>query len=62
MDGRELYDRIAVAHPGLERRIVFMSGGTFATELDEFLAGVGCLAKPFKLDDVLRAIETRRSL
>ncbi|HET9992224.1 MAG TPA: PAS domain S-box protein [Kofleriaceae bacterium] len=62
MDGRELSNRIAVAHPGLERRIVFMSGGTFTAELDAFLAGVGCLDKPFKLDDVLLAIETKRSL
>jgi PAS domain S-box-containing protein len=62
MDGRELYDRIAATFPGLERRIIFMSGGTFTAELESFLATKGCLDKPFKLDAVLQAIETRRSL
>ena len=59
MNGREVHRRIAASHPGLERRLVFISGGTFAPELDEFLASCPnrCLAKPFKLDDVFAAIE-----
>jgi signal transduction histidine kinase/CheY-like chemotaxis protein len=59
MNGREVHRRIAVSHPGLERRLVFISGGTFAPELDEFLATTPnrCLAKPFKLDDVFAAID-----
>jgi signal transduction histidine kinase len=62
MNGRELYGRIAAEYPDLERRIIFMSGGTFTPELEAFLAQVGCLDKPFKLDAVLAAIEARRSL
>jgi CheY-like chemotaxis protein len=59
MNGREVHRRIAAHHPGLERRLVFISGGTFAPELDEFLATTRnrCLAKPFKLDDVFAAID-----
>ena len=60
MDGRELYHRIAAEYPGLERRIVFMSGGTFAADLDAFLARNGCLSKPFKVDEVVRAIDACR--
>jgi PAS domain S-box-containing protein len=62
MDGRELYERIAAEYPDLERRIIFMSGGTFSPDLEAFLAKVGCLDKPFKLDAVLAAIEAKRSL
>jgi len=62
MDGRELYVRIAAEYPDLERRIIFMSGGTFSPDLEAFLAKVGCLDKPFKLDAVLRAIEERQRL
>jgi len=59
MNGREVHRRVAANHPGLERRLIFISGGTFAPELDEFLATTPnrCLSKPFKLDDVFAAIE-----
>jgi PAS domain S-box-containing protein len=59
MNGREVHRRIATDHPGLERRLVFISGGTFTPELDEFLTTTTnrCLTKPFKLDDVFVAIE-----
>ena len=59
MNGREVHRRIAIEHPGLEQRLVFISGGTFTPELDEFLTTTTnrCLTKPFKLDDVFVAIE-----
>ena len=59
MNGREVHRRIAAEHPGLERRLVFISGGTFTPELDAFLTGSAnrSLTKPFKLDDVFAAIE-----
>ena len=59
MNGREVHRRIATDHPGLEQRLVFISGGTFTPELDEFLTTTTnrCLTKPFKLDDVFVAIE-----
>ncbi len=59
MNGRDVHRRIATDHPGLEQRLVFISGGTFTPELDEFLTTTTnrCLTKPFKLDDVFVAIE-----
>ena len=59
MNGREVHRRISIDHPGLEQRLVFISGGTFTPELDEFLTTTTnrCLTKPFKLDDVFVAIE-----
>jgi PAS domain S-box-containing protein len=59
MNGQEVHRRIAAVHPGLERRIVFITGGTFSPELDEFLATTPnrLLAKPFQLDDVITAVE-----
>jgi two-component system, cell cycle sensor histidine kinase and response regulator CckA len=59
MNGREVHRRIAAEQPGVERRLVFISGGTFTPELDEFLATTTnrYLTKPFKLDEVFAAIE-----
>jgi PAS domain S-box-containing protein len=59
MNGQEVHRRIAAVHPGLERRIIFITGGTFSPELDEFLAMTPnrLLAKPFQLDDVIAAVE-----
>ena len=62
MDGRELYERVAREYPDIERRFIFMSGGTFTEDLEKFLSKVGCLDKPFKLDAVLRAIEAKQRL
>jgi len=58
MNGVELYRRTAAEHAGLERRFVFVTGGAFAPDLVAFLgeAGNPCLAKPFKLDQILAAI------
>lgn len=60
MNGRELYDRIAAVHPGLERRIVFMSGGTFGSGLGRAFDGLPNqqIAKPFAIARVLEVIET----
>jgi PAS domain S-box-containing protein len=58
IDGREVHRRMADAQPGRERRIVFITGGTFGPELDVFLSSVGnrCLTKPFRIEDVLAAV------
>jgi CheY-like chemotaxis protein len=54
MSGRELHRRITHAHPSLEQRFVFITGGSLATELDAFLASAGIvwLAKPFKIEQL----------
>jgi PAS domain S-box-containing protein len=51
MSGMELYHRIKTDRPGLEARIVFMTGGAFTAGAAEFLASVSNrrLEKPFSL-------------
>jgi len=58
VNGMELYQRVARDHPGLERRMIFITGGTFVPELTSFLSTVDnrFLAKPFSLEQVLAAI------
>src|SRR5262249_52705981 len=57
MDGHELYRRIAAQHPGLERRLVFMTGA-LAPGVAKALDGLpnAWLAKPFEIEDVLALI------
>jgi PAS domain S-box-containing protein len=59
MNGCELYRRIAVDHPGHERRVVFITGGTFTRDIDDFLASTPnrILTKPFNLESILATIE-----
>ena len=51
MSGIDLYQRLREARPGLEQRIVFMTGGAFTTRAAEFLASVDNrrVEKPFSL-------------
>ncbi len=59
MDGCELYRRIAAEHPGHEHRVVFITGGTFTRDVDDFLATTPnrLLTKPFNLESVLSTID-----
>jgi CheY-like chemotaxis protein len=59
MNGRDVYRRIAAEFPGLERRVVFISGGAFAPDLEAFLDTLpnAKIAKPFRLDEVLAIVE-----
>ncbi len=49
MSGMELYAESRASHPDLAARIIFMTGGAFTPQLEEFLASVAnaSLAKPF---------------
>ena len=49
--GIDLYEQLRREHPGLERRIVFMTGGAFTERTAEFLASVENrrVEKPFSL-------------
>jgi CheY-like chemotaxis protein len=51
MSGVDLYEQVRVQSPGLERKIVFMTGGAFTTRAAEFLASVDNrrIEKPFSL-------------
>lgn len=59
MNGCELYQRIAEQHPGSERQVVFITGGTFTSEVDDFLAATPnrVLTKPFNLESILSTID-----
>jgi len=58
LTGMDLYDAIRQAHPGMERRIVFMTGGAFTPRGREFLATVPnrCMEKPFERAQLLTAL------
>jgi len=55
LDGKAFYRTIAVTHPALARRIVFVTGDVAGTDAEGFLEDSGCrwLAKPFRLRDLL---------
>jgi len=56
MGGIELYERLRTECPGLERRVVFMTGGAFTTRAAAFLASVENrrIEKPFSFELVER--------
>ena len=58
MSGMELYERIRQEHPGLEARIVFMTGGVSMDRAREFLATTINLTfeKPFDFDRLRRTL------
>jgi PAS domain S-box-containing protein len=57
--GIDVHEHVRRSHPGLEHRIVFITGGAFTPRAAEFLADVKnmCVHKPFQLEDLLLAIE-----
>lgn len=67
MSGIELFRALAVKSPGLEERLVFMTGGAFTAEAEAFLEEVSNarVEKPFdfsSVDRLLRlAVAKRRS-
>jgi PAS domain S-box-containing protein len=58
MSGMDLHRQLAERSPGLENRIVFMTGGAFTPRAGEFLATVGNprIEKPFDLNEVRRLV------
>ncbi|RKG65539.1 PAS domain S-box protein [Corallococcus sp. CA054B] len=57
--GRDVYEAVRRAHPGLERRFVFVSGGAFTAGAREFLEHIPnpLLEKPFDEARVRGAVE-----
>jgi DNA-binding NtrC family response regulator len=61
MTGMDLYEAIRQTYPGLEERMVFMTGGTLIPQSDAFLSKLKypLLEKPFdigQLRGILRAM------
>jgi PAS domain S-box-containing protein len=67
MTGMELYELIKAQYPGLEQRVVFMTGGVSMLRATEFLASVKnpTFEKPFDLNELRKTlrvlIESARS-
>jgi PAS domain S-box-containing protein len=59
MSGVDLYEEMRLQTPGLERKIVFMTGGAFTTRASEFLASVDNrrIEKPFSLGLLERIVQ-----
>jgi len=57
--GAELYEELRRLRPGVEARIVFMTGGAFTEQAQKFVERLGprILSKPFTHRDVLSAVE-----
>jgi CheY-like chemotaxis protein len=58
LTGVDLYERIARERPGMESRIVFMTGGAHTPRTRAFLASVPnrCLTKPFDPEGLSSAL------
>lgn len=58
MSGLELYRELAASQPGLERRIVFMSGGAIGSALEQQVEELPNrqLAKPFSVEQALGVV------
>jgi CheY-like chemotaxis protein len=58
LDGFALYQLVQKRHPGLEKKIIFMTGGIFNEELKKFSETIPNikLKKPFEIEELLRAI------
>jgi len=56
LDGPALFRQLAVTHPALSKRMVFVTGDVAGTDAERFLEECGCrwLAKPFRLRDLVR--------
>ena len=57
----DLYQALADRQPGLEARVVFMTGGAFTQRARDFLARVNNprLEKPFELDHLHEIVAQR---
>jgi len=64
MDGVALYQRIAEKFPGLEKRVVFVTGGIFTPETKDFLKNLPnpCLEKPFDYVKILQILSPWKGL
>jgi PAS domain S-box-containing protein len=56
MDGIELFGVLRQTYPAMTSRILFVTGDVIGTDAERFLAESGCrwLAKPFRLNELLR--------
>ncbi|MBL9105675.1 MAG: response regulator [Myxococcales bacterium] len=63
MPGRTFYHHVLAIDPAQARRIVFMTGGAFTSESQEFIESVDnpCIEKPFAVPTLLAALDRVRN-
>jgi DNA-binding NtrC family response regulator len=61
ISGMDLYAKTAQRRPGLERRMIFMTGGAFTQQARNFLESVPnkWLEKPFEIRQVQDLVKKR---
>tara|TARA_R110000868_G_scaffold385783_1_gene653792 strand:+ start:1110 stop:1499 length:390 start_codon:yes stop_codon:yes gene_type:complete len=59
VNGVNLYLYIEKHYPGLEKRVIFMTGGPTSVYLDDFFVNTTavCLTKPFEFDALRKVID-----
>ena len=63
MSGVELYEQVARRRPGVERRIIFVTGDTLNPVTKQFLDRTGAvsLSKPFDVEAIRRLVPLHAS-
>ena len=58
MDGPRFHQEVQRLHPELARRFVFVTGDTLSPSTAAFIRSIGApvLAKPFELEELVRAV------
>lgn len=59
MNGADLYSHVAKHYPWLEKRMIFITGGSYTAKLNEFLTGIHhpVLEKPFTHEELFQSLE-----
>jgi CheY-like chemotaxis protein len=63
LTGRDVYEQIRARWPGLERRVVFITGGAFVPALAAFLDSIDnlTLLKPFTIEGIREIVRQARA-
>ena|ERR1700733_5425965 len=59
MSGMDFYSKIKATHPGVEKRMIFMTGNIYSEHIHEFINKIDnpVLEKPFNIADLLKTIQ-----
>jgi two-component system NtrC family sensor kinase len=61
VSGMDLYQHLRKRHPGREQQIVFLTGGVFTDEAQEFISGISnaVVQKPFNFQQLRSIVRDR---
>jgi len=59
MSGIELYERIGIISPSLQRKVICVTGDVVSSQNEAFLheTGIPCVAKPFGVNELMRQVK-----